>query len=226
MLSSDERRVLVGFLYEMRNHPFMDGLREFFSKKFTVIIEKSEGADGVSLHYVTGEKDAYSDKMRELIAKVLIEEYGEDSAECSQSSIEEWLQYVGIPGLVTYYYNTVWEELPGSDLEEIASIIRDMNEGPDNDANFLGYDEDDEDEKVYLQGVATIHEELREQGKVAFIWSIHDVQVMRDDLDDEQAMRVLEQLTREYDAEHGVSYSSIESTAFNLFGEYVNPNQG
>jgi len=70
-----------------------------------------------------------------------------------------------------------------------------------------------------------IHEELRKQGKIAFIWSIHDVQVLRDDLDDAQAMSVLDRLKHDYDADHGVSYSSIESTAFNLFGEYVDPNQ-
>ncbi len=62
-----------------------------------------------------------------------------------------------------------------------------------------------------------IRAELASRGKVAIIWDVEDVQTVRDDLDDDQALEVLQEVEREHDASRGVNWDLIEDTAGHLF---------
>lgn len=60
---------------------------------------------------------------------------------------------------------------------------------------------------------------LLERGRqIAHIWGISDVQHVRDDLDDEQAWGVLQKVAKCLDSTHGITWDTIEQTAYNLFG--------
>jgi len=53
--------------------------------------------------------------------------------------------------------------------------------------------------------------------QIAIIWDIEDVQQIRPDLTDEQAMDVLLEVEDNHDAEWGVSWTTLEATAGILF---------
>ena len=55
--------------------------------------------------------------------------------------------------------------------------------------------------------------------QIAIIWCIKDVQSVREDLTDEQAMKVLESVKNHHDANIGVSWEVIEIHADMLYPE-------
>lgn len=64
-----------------------------------------------------------------------------------------------------------------------------------------------------------IEEILKSRGYVACLWHIEDVQAVRADLTDEQAMQVLERCINKHDAEIGINWLVIETIADDLFPE-------
>lgn len=63
------------------------------------------------------------------------------------------------------------------------------------------------------------HMQKNEQGVwyLADDWYIEDVQNVRPDLDDDQAMEVLNMLEQEFDANNGINWEVIEYTAEALY---------
>lgn len=64
-----------------------------------------------------------------------------------------------------------------------------------------------------------IHELLAGRKQVAAIWSIEDVQQVRPDLTDDQAWEVLERVGDKHDAEYGISWTTLECVAEDLFDD-------
>jgi hypothetical protein len=52
---------------------------------------------------------------------------------------------------------------------------------------------------------------------IAIVWSVGDVQVLRPDLTVLQCIEVLQRVKRQHDAEHGISWDTLENVAENLF---------
>jgi hypothetical protein len=63
-----------------------------------------------------------------------------------------------------------------------------------------------------------IHELLAQEGKIAHIWGIDDVQCIRPDLEDDQAWQVLQDIERRLDSQYGISWDTIEIVADELYG--------
>jgi hypothetical protein len=63
-----------------------------------------------------------------------------------------------------------------------------------------------------------VHRLLACDGKIAAIWCIEDVQTIRPDLTAEQALQVLEEVSRKHDAEFGISWTTLECMADILYG--------
>ena len=55
------------------------------------------------------------------------------------------------------------------------------------------------------------------QRQVAIVWSVEDVQAVRGDLSDDQAMQVLREVHRTHDADVGVSWETLRHWAEELF---------
>jgi hypothetical protein len=64
-----------------------------------------------------------------------------------------------------------------------------------------------------------IHALLAERRQIADIWSIEDVQEVRPDLTDDQAWEVLQRAERKCDAEFGITWTTLEIIAEDLFGD-------
>lgn len=62
-----------------------------------------------------------------------------------------------------------------------------------------------------------LHELLRAQGQIAIVWHIDDVLNVRPGLTRDQAMTVLERVSRKHDAEHGVSWETFRVVADDMF---------
>jgi hypothetical protein len=62
-----------------------------------------------------------------------------------------------------------------------------------------------------------IREILASRGWVASLWHTNDVQMVRPDLTDEQAMQVLERCINKHDAEIGINWLVLETIADDLF---------
>lgn len=58
---------------------------------------------------------------------------------------------------------------------------------------------------------------LAKHRSIAAIWCIDDVKGVRPDLTDDQAWEVLEQVGRKHDAEWGINWTTLETTADDLF---------
>jgi len=63
-----------------------------------------------------------------------------------------------------------------------------------------------------------IHALLAERRQIAAIWGIEDVQQIRPDLSEDQAWEVLQAVSRQHDAEFGVTWLTLELTAEELLG--------
>ncbi len=70
-----------------------------------------------------------------------------------------------------------------------------------------------------------VETELSHQRKMAFIWSIDDVQEVRPDLSGKQAWKVLVRIKRCYDGNVGVTWDTIQYTAEELFGPCPNMSE-
>lgn len=66
--------------------------------------------------------------------------------------------------------------------------------------------------------VPNIHSILAQNGQIAFIWSIADVQQVRPDFTAEQAWEVLATAQRQHDAEFGINWLTLECIAEEMFG--------
>ena len=64
-----------------------------------------------------------------------------------------------------------------------------------------------------------IHEQLARNRQIAHIWGTEDVQDVRPDLSEEQAWEVLQTADRQLDSEYGLSWSTLEIIAEDLFGD-------
>jgi hypothetical protein len=64
--------------------------------------------------------------------------------------------------------------------------------------------------------MATLDYERRE---LVDIWCVDDVQSVREDLTDEQALEVLEAVGDRFNAEIGINWDTLRLTADNLFPE-------
>ena len=62
-----------------------------------------------------------------------------------------------------------------------------------------------------------IRAHLHESGRIAIFWAIDDVQSVRPDLNDEQCMEVLLECARRHDANHGITWTVIETHADWMF---------
>jgi len=63
-----------------------------------------------------------------------------------------------------------------------------------------------------------VHALLAKYRKIAAIWCIEDVQHLRPELTDGQAWEVLQQVRAIHDAECGISWTTLETVAEDLFG--------
>jgi hypothetical protein len=61
------------------------------------------------------------------------------------------------------------------------------------------------------------HQLLARDGKIAAIWCIEDVKGIRPHLSDEQAGEVLEEVGRKHDADLGISWTTLEVFADEMF---------
>lgn len=59
---------------------------------------------------------------------------------------------------------------------------------------------------------------LAKHRKIAAIWCIEDVKAIRPDLTDDQAWEILQQVESSHDAENGISWTTLEIIADDLFG--------
>jgi hypothetical protein len=59
---------------------------------------------------------------------------------------------------------------------------------------------------------------LAQNGQIAVIWDVEDVLESRPDLTREQAWEVLQTAKQNHDAQLGINWSTLHSTAFDLFG--------
>jgi hypothetical protein len=62
-----------------------------------------------------------------------------------------------------------------------------------------------------------VRELLAKHHSIAAIWCIDDVRWVRPHLTEEQAWEVLEQVDRKHDAEYGISWTTLETVADDLF---------
>jgi hypothetical protein len=64
-----------------------------------------------------------------------------------------------------------------------------------------------------------VHRLLAHYRRIAAIWAVEDVQGIRPDLTHEQAWEVLYEVRRKHDAEYGISWTTLECVADDLFGD-------
>jgi len=62
-----------------------------------------------------------------------------------------------------------------------------------------------------------VHDLLAKHRQIAAIWAIEDVKGVRPHLSDEQAWEVLQQVKHIHDAEYGISWTTLEIVADDLF---------
>ena len=59
---------------------------------------------------------------------------------------------------------------------------------------------------------------LAKHRKIAAIWCIEDVKAIRPDLTEDQAWEILQQVESSHDAENGITWTTLETIADDLFG--------
>jgi hypothetical protein len=73
--------------------------------------------------------------------------------------------------------------------------------------------------QLYADITLYVHDLLAKHRQIAAIWAIEDVKGVRPHLTDDQAWEVLEQLGDKHDAEWGISWTTLETVADDLFPE-------
>ena len=93
--------------------------------------------------------------------------------------------------------------------------------------NFALYFTSDENSRERLIEVAHEYVEqdhvLQTEDSISIVWSIDDVKEVREDLDDEQAMEVLEFVKDKHDATLGITWDTLQYAADHLYPEEVLP---
>jgi hypothetical protein len=79
--------------------------------------------------------------------------------------------------------------------------------------------------QLYADITLYVHDLLAKHRQIAAIWAIEDVKGVRPHLTDDQAWEVLEQLGDKHDAEWGISWTTLETVADDLFPEPDDPTQ-
>jgi len=62
-----------------------------------------------------------------------------------------------------------------------------------------------------------VHRLLAHYGRIAAIWGVEDVQGIRPDLTADQAWEVLEEIGDKHDAEWGITWTTLETMADDMF---------
>ena len=79
--------------------------------------------------------------------------------------------------------------------------------------------------QLYADITLYVHDLLAKHRQIAAIWAIEDVKGVRPHLTDDQAWEVLEQVGDKHDAEWGISWTTLETVADDLFPEPDDPTQ-
>ena len=74
--------------------------------------------------------------------------------------------------------------------------------------------------------IETIDELLKANRMIADIWTIADVQRVRDDLTEDQCWQVLQQVEEDHDRDSGIYPELLEDQALYLFGEHPSEQKG
>jgi hypothetical protein len=75
----------------------------------------------------------------------------------------------------------------------------------------------DDQPLLYADANLYVHDLLAKHQQIAAIWAIEDVKGVRPHLTDDQAWEVLERVGRKHDAEYGISWTTLECVADDLF---------
>jgi hypothetical protein len=70
---------------------------------------------------------------------------------------------------------------------------------------------------LYADITLYVHDVLAKHKQIAAIWSIDDVRGVRPHLTDDQAWEVLERVGDKHDAEWGITWTTLETVADNLY---------
>ena len=70
-----------------------------------------------------------------------------------------------------------------------------------------------------------VHELLGRRGRIAIVWSVDDVQIIRPDLTFRRAWQVLKRVQDSHNATLGVTWQTLEQAAEDLFGPDPEPAQ-
>jgi hypothetical protein len=70
-----------------------------------------------------------------------------------------------------------------------------------------------------------VHEFLAVRRQIAVIWSPEDVQEARPDLTDDQAWEVLQRVERQHDCNYGITWTTLETVADDMFPEPAESSQ-
>ena len=79
--------------------------------------------------------------------------------------------------------------------------------------------------QLYADITLYVHHLLAKHRQIAAIWSIEDVKGVRPDLTDDQAWEVLERVGDKHDAEWGITWTTLETVADDLFPKSDDPSQ-
>ena len=80
----------------------------------------------------------------------------------------------------------------------------------------------DEPAHPYPDITLYVHDLLTRHQQIAAIWSVEDVKGIRPHLTDNQAWEVLKEVGRKHDAEYGISWTTLETMADDMFPEPTN----
>jgi hypothetical protein len=85
--------------------------------------------------------------------------------------------------------------------------------------------EGEDQSQLYASVNLYVHDLLARHRQIAAIWAVEDVKGIRPHLTDDQAWEVLEQVGRKHDAEYGISWTTLECVADDLFPVSDDSNQ-
>lgn len=84
---------------------------------------------------------------------------------------------------------------------------------------------EEQEEADRVAAMVGINQALKDQKKIAMIWSIGDVQGLRPDLTEDQCWEVLQSIGRHADCEHGISWETLRYEAEDMYPKPVNSDQ-
>ena len=81
---------------------------------------------------------------------------------------------------------------------------------------------EEQEEADRVAAMVDINQALKDQRKIAMIWTVFDVQGLRPDLTEDQCWEVLQNVKRHADAEFGINWETLRSEAEDSFPSPVN----